>query len=89
MNEHLQKEKGKSNKTSTFTRTCFNCGSPDHLMKDCPHKTKKKGNFVPQQKNMSKWKKVAPKNGEPETKTVNGEAKNFAALNVTEQEITK
>ena len=75
--ENMKKGQGKSSKTSTSIRTCFNCGSPDHLIKDCPHQIKKKGKFVPRRKNMSKWKKVAPKTGEPETKTVNGRVFNW------------
>ena len=59
---------------------CFNCGSTDHQIKDCP---KPKPNDQQarnnRHSNMSKWKLTAPKSGEPTTKNVNGRAFNWCA----------
>ena len=50
---------------------CFNCGSEDHQIKDCPKPKTPKSNQS-RQSNMAKWKLTAPKSGESSTKEVNG-----------------
>ena len=62
-----------NNRDGKSTRSCYNCGDPDHLAKDCP-----KPKLTPDQakakrhQSMTKWKLTAPQSGEPSSKTVNG-----------------
>ena len=53
-----------NNNNNNNKRTCYECGSEDHLVKDCPKKKKDKKN----------WRHVPPnsKKGEGKTKTVDG-----------------
>ena len=73
------KKPGSSDKTSTNPVStsssnssskcaCFNCGSPDHLKKDCPHDAKK--NRVPK----AAWKANPPTSNEPQSKNVDGKS---------------
>ena len=66
---------------STRPRKCFNCNSPDHLVKDCPHPPraglKSPRARPPRQK--SKWKNVKPGPNESETKVVNGKTFHWCA----------
>ena len=69
----------KSNNNSKSARGCFNCGSKDHMIKDCPHLIKsskgdkgKGSKFkTKRHRSMSKWKLIAPKDPN-ETKFMNG-----------------
>ena len=74
-------KKGTKSNTDKSVRGCYNCGSKDHMIRDCPLLNKsgtkgnnKKGNGKFKNKrhsSMSKWKLTPP--GDPnETKTVNG-----------------
>ena len=71
------KNPGSSDKTSTNPAstsssnssskcTCFNCGSPDHLKKDCLNEANK--NRVPK----AAWKAKPPSSNEPQSKDEDG-----------------
>ena len=55
-----------SSSNSSSKHTCFNCGSPDHLKKDCLNETKK--TRVPK----AAWKAKPPSSNEPQSKDVDG-----------------
>ena len=55
-----------SSSNSSSKRTRFNCGSPDHLKKDCPNEAKK--NQVPK----AAWKAKPPSSNKPQSKDVDG-----------------
>ena len=68
-----------SKKTGTKARDnqksngCFNCGDPDHQIKDCPKpRPTQEQAKAKRHSNMAKWKLTAPKTNESKTKTVNG-----------------
>ena len=70
-------KKGNNNNNKSV-RGCFNCGSKDHMVKDCPHAIKKeKGkngknkSKDKRHKSMSRWKLIAPTNPN-ETKVIGG-----------------
>ena len=57
-------------------RTCFNCGADDHLRKDCPkppQNTNSDNSGTSTGGTGRHWTKIKPADGEPHTKTVNGE----------------
>ena len=61
-------------------RGCFNCGSLDHVVKDCPKpKPGPSEARAARHKTMSKWKLVAPADGESHVKTVNGKVFKWCA----------
>ena len=73
----------KTNNGSTVTggsskRKCFECGSEDHVVKDCPTKAEKKQSSTTNGSNNGKrppiadWRKKAPGATESHTKTVEG-----------------
>ena len=57
-------------------RKCFECGSEDHVVKDCPVRKWKQGTGSQQQSNnrrdVAEWRKKAPGAGESKEKTVDG-----------------
>ena len=69
----------KGNGNSKSARGCFNCGSKDHMVKDCPQFVKSnkgnkgKGNKfkTKRHRSLSRWKLIAPKDPS-ETKFMNG-----------------
>ena len=74
------KKKHEFNSEGKPKGACFNCGDPNHMVKDCP-KPKPTGEQarVARHKSMSKWKLVAPGNGESAVKTVNGKVFKWCA----------
>ena len=69
VNTNSQLSKSKSNK-----KGCYNCGSPDHLAKDCPEPKKTEGERKKlRHKSMAgTWRLKKPGNGESKTKQVGG-----------------
>jgi hypothetical protein len=66
-------DKKSTSKSDPKKRGCFNCGSLDHQVKDCPKpKPTDQQARANRHGNMPKWKLTAPKSGEPMTKQVNG-----------------
>ena len=54
-------------------RKCFNCGSTDHLVKDCTKpKQPEQQSKSRRHTNMAKWKLTPPKGNEPHSKNVKG-----------------
>ena len=76
-NKFKKNNKISNNNNNKSARGCFNCGSKDHMVKDCPNGIKQgrdkknKNKFKGKRYKMSKWKLVAPTNPS-ETKVVNG-----------------
>jgi hypothetical protein len=65
--------KKNTNNKQSKPRGCFNCGDPDHVIKDCPKpKMTEQQAKEKRHSTMSKWKLTAPKAGEPNVKVVNG-----------------
>ena len=74
--EHVNKG-GKGYKSK---RGCYNCGSTDHLRKDCPLPAKTPDERKRERhKSIAPWRLKAPSNGEKQTKTVNGRTYHWCA----------
>jgi hypothetical protein len=59
---------------------CFNCGDPNHQVKDCPKpKPSPEDAKAKRHATMPKWKLTAPAQGEPKVKTVNGKTFKWCA----------
>jgi hypothetical protein len=72
----VRKSSGRNNSSSN--KGCFNCGSLDHQVKDCPKpKPTDQQARANRHRNMPKWKITAPKSGESSTKNINGRAFNW------------
>ena len=70
----LIQQQGGSNDGANNKGTCFNCGSKDHWMKDCPKLKGKQGRQGRRndKDNKNSWKFKPPGRGEKESKEVNG-----------------
>ena len=77
----LSSSKGNNGNNSSGTtntgkkKACFECGSEDHMVKDCPVKAAKKksgANNNSSKPPLEEWRKKPPSQGESHTKTVNG-----------------
>ena len=62
-------EPGEGGGGSGKKKCCWNCGSEDHVKKDCPKLKEKKEN------NSEKW--AAPKDGEPHKRTIEGKERHW------------
>ena len=77
----IQQKDGTGNSNSSNTDSkCFNCGKPGHFSRNCPQKSKTNRNDNNGRRNSNQrndngsqgWKTTAPKDSEPQSKTVNG-----------------
>ena len=69
----LSKKIGTKARDNQKSNGCFNCGDPDHQIKDCPKpRPTQEQAKAKRHSNMAKWKLTAPKTNESKTKTVNG-----------------
>ena len=79
---HKKNGRRSDGNNSWSMRGCFNCGSKDHMIKDCPHlvkgnKNDKSKKFKSKRhRSMAKWKLIPPSNPN-ETKLVNGKTYHF------------
>ena len=53
-------------------RTCYRCGSDQHLIKDCPEPPKEGGGNKNNNKKQTNWRCKTPNGNEPKEKTVDG-----------------
>ena len=78
-NGKYTKDGGRASKKGT----CFNCGQPGHMKKDCPNlksvtgSENPKGNATGSDKQQRSWKYKAPGANEPTTKTVDSKEFNW------------
>ena len=71
--ESVHAKSGGGEKKKRFDKGCFNCGETNHQVKDCPRpKASIEQLKSRRHRSMAKWKLVAPKGNEAQTKTVNG-----------------
>ena len=73
----MNPEGGLKKKTKSGVK-CYNCGKEGHIKPDCPSKKKGEGDQT-KRPPLAAWRMVAPKDGEPKSKKVEGSTAKWCA----------